>query len=705
MIFSSPRKFAALLAALAVAAHSTAQSPSSRTAATSDDVVRFDKFTVAAARPPLYDARDANFGAFGSRDVTDVPLSISTYSSTLIENLRARTLMDVVKLDPSVQNAAIGGAYNHFALRGFAADWTDTMRREGLSVAPFQDVPLENVEHIDVLKGPSGFLYGFNSPGGTINYLIKRPSAAAFSSVTIEGRNGAGYYGHLDAGGPLGAAKALGYRINLAGEQVGDFTHARDLRRKFASAMLEWQPRPGTLVRFDGDFQDKKLAAQPIIGLTRAGTLPPLVDPDTLLGQPWLQYETRAWNLGARIDHSLGADWTLTAQINYSVNHRTSAFPDIYEVTDSGDIVRGDIYYAPGHSFEPIAGQIFANGKFSTLGVNHELVAGVSDRRYEAFAGGNVILPITVGNLFRPVYSARPTLPASVAKNHTYNRQPSAFVSDFIRFNDAWQLVLGARHIRYQNRFWNAAGTLVTDYRKTATVPSAGVIYRMVPAVSLYASYSQGLQPGAIAPFNTVNAGEHLNPLLSHQVEIGAKTVWREQLTLTAALFEIEKALEYVNGANRYVQDGRQRHRGIEAQASGALTPDLSIIASAAWLAAEQRNTGDAATSGRRTPNVPRWQGSLTFDYRVPVLRALSVSASGYYVGDRAVNARNTVFLPGYTRFDFGARYRTQFAGRPVIFRAQIENAFDRRYWAAANFGSAMPGAGRVASLAVTTEF
>lgn len=68
---------------------------------------------------------------------------------------------------------------DNISIRGFPIDWTNTMRRDGMPVAPYYDLPLENTERIDVLKGPSGFLYGVNSPGGTVNYVMKRRRATA----------------------------------------------------------------------------------------------------------------------------------------------------------------------------------------------------------------------------------------------------------------------------------------------------------------------------------------------------------------------------------------------------------------------------------------------------------------------------------------------------------------------------------------------
>jgi len=659
---------------------------------------------VVSARKPLYEVRDVNLGAFGARDAFDVPLSIHSYSSTLIDNQRARTLNDVLKNDPAVQNASIGGAYDHVAIRGFAIDWTNTMRRDGQALAPYQDVPLENVERMDVLKGPSGFLYGYNSPGGTVNHVLKRPTATSFVSATGELREHDGRYAHLDAGGRLGDGSPFGYRLNVAREKVGDFRHGDDLSRTFAGVAFDWKPGPDALLRIDADAQDKDLAAQPVIGPQRDGRLPPAIDSRTLLGQPWLQYRTRTRNVGARFDHAFDEQWSFTAQASRSVNKRLAAFPDVYEVRADGEIVSGDLYIAPGQRFRATSAQVFVSGKFATAAIGHELVAGLSRRDDEARDGGFVMLPITVGNIFRPVYSPPAALPAAPAKNISDSRQSSLFISDLLTLSDAWQLVLGARHIRYVNEFRRPAAAADVD-RRNSTVPSVGAVYKPARGVMAYASYAQGLERGGVAPFNAANAGEWMKPVKSRQVELGAKAEVGTGLAIGAALFEIDKGLEYVDSRNVYVQDGRQRHRGIELTAHGRATDALSVVAGFALLDAVQARTGDARTTGKRPPNVPRAQGSVFLDYSVPGMAGLSLHGGVFYVGARALDSVNSVDVPSYARLDLGARYVTRIGGRKTVLRANVENLADRRYWAAASYASVYPGKPRTAGVSLQVEF
>jgi len=107
-----------------------------------DNIVReLDAVTVTA---PLNKALAVNAGAFGARDKMDVPLIIENYGSGIIHKPDNRTVADVLTvLDPSVISSSFGGGFDNFRLRGFSGDLFNTLRIDGLALAPHQDMPLE----------------------------------------------------------------------------------------------------------------------------------------------------------------------------------------------------------------------------------------------------------------------------------------------------------------------------------------------------------------------------------------------------------------------------------------------------------------------------------------------------------------------------------------------------------------------------------
>ncbi|MFG6448546.1 TonB-dependent siderophore receptor [Roseateles sp. BYS180W] len=690
---------ATTLVALSLATLANAQTENSQTS--------LDRVVVSAKREALYVNRDVNAGALGVQPLHELPFSIGSYGRELMDNQRARTAQDVLKNDPSVQPASFGGAYDGIAVRGFSANAINSVRRDGLLTSVYADIPLENMERVDILKGLSGFLYGVGEPSGLVNYVLKRPTRVIFANVDVELRSHGGRYAHVDAGGSLGSGSPMGYRLNMAGEEQGDFTHAGDMSRAMASAAFDFKLAHGTLLRIDADHQHKKIAAQPVIGPRSDGTLVPAnsLDPRALLGQPWGQYRTDASNIGARLEHTLNDAWHLIGQIGYSTTRRDAAFPGLYEVSPNGQVLSGDYYFSPAQKFTALSAQAFANGRLEIGGMRHDVVLGISDSTLKTKDGG--WFPndgLTVGNIYAPVYSARPDFSDPPTKNQSATQQPSIFVSDTISFNSQWRLLLGARYIAYQNES-QRAGAAPRDYRVKVTVPSAGLVWLPSPSLTLYTSITEGLEQGAYAPNAAANRGERLDPIRSNQLETGLKWQPARGLAATAAWFTIDKPLQATDPKDKLFKTlGRQRHRGIELALNGEISPSLSAVAGLSWLDATMQDTGDTR-QGKRPSNVAKLQANVWLDWRLPSLPGLSINSGLIHIGDRPLDQANAVKVPAYTRWDAGARYTAEVLGVATTWRLQIQNLSDRRYWENVNYGGVLAGASRTVRLSVELQF
>lgn len=91
---------------------------------------------------------------------------------------------------------------------------------------------------------------------------------------------------------------------------------------------------------------------------------------------------------------------------------------------------------------------------------------------------------------------------------------------------------------------------------------------------------------------------------------------------------------------------------------------------------------------------------------------ALHVSHHGWLVGWLRSRVRNeadnfnSLKMPSWTRLDLGARYAITLGGRPVVFRAAVDNVFDRNYWQDVFYsGSVNPGAPRIFRLSASVDF
>jgi iron complex outermembrane receptor protein len=176
-----------------------------------------------------------------------------------------------------------------------------------------------------------------------------------------------------------------------------------------------------------------------------------------------------------------------------------------------------------------------------------------------------------------------------------------------------------------------------------------------------------------------------------------------------------------VNGANVYVQDGRASYQGYELSVSGEVTRDLSLYASALFLDAVQESgaptvittnpttgvvTVNPTAVGKLIENSAKETWSLAGEYRLDaLLQGFSVTGGAYHVGRRAVNSLNQAFAPGYTLYDAGFAYDTEFNDMQMTFQLNAQNVTNERYFSSTGGFLLAQGGPRLIKFLISTKF
>jgi len=123
----------------------------------------------------------------------EAPLSITAFSAADIEKKGFATLEDVARSAPGVQYSNQGGQ--------IPGRYTSAIRFRGMNVnsdspslqlgslfvdgvfvlGGTQSIPYDDIERIEVIKGPQSATYGRSTFGGAINYITRTPSLTAYS--------------------------------------------------------------------------------------------------------------------------------------------------------------------------------------------------------------------------------------------------------------------------------------------------------------------------------------------------------------------------------------------------------------------------------------------------------------------------------------------------------------------------------------------
>jgi iron complex outermembrane recepter protein len=681
-----------LIAATALAAMSAApaqaQSLPAPAPAASGAATVLEPVVVKANRETRdYRSTDASVGVLGDLKLLDTPFSLNVLTRDLLDHQQAFSYGDFLKNDPS---ATVGNVPVGFAtLRGFSIG-TDGFLFDGLSGSvALSDGrwQLEGVDRIEVLKGPSAFLYGLGaatSLGGTVNFIPKRPPSEPVRSASVGYTNRSLFSAAADLADRFGSDRQFGYRLNLGYKDGEQAVSHYGWNHRVATLALGWQVTRDLSISGSFEYARNRFPRlQPFYIVDPALTaVPQAPDGKQGLAQPWDDFATIGHNIYLRADWQLAPDWALTAQLLSSRDDRPrtkeARFGSIDDASGNTTLFGGeDESLTTGRS-----AQLLLHGKLRIGVVENLLTAGLTATRGENRSGANS-LGLFPSNLYAPVDGAEPASPGPIAVAVTQEtRASSLLISDIAKLDDRWSVLLGARHARL--RVDNQDGNPI-EVSKTS--PTAALMFKPTPGSLVYVNYSEGLEPGGKAPTGTTNQDQLLAPIKTQQVELGAK-LEIVGITATAAVFDLKKPFEYVDAnTSTYVQNGIQRHRGLELTLTGSATPNLSIIGGAMFLDPTTRSTGDAATEGQRPVGVPRITANVYTDWRVPGVAALFLNAGAFYSGKQYVNPANTQAIPAWTRFDIGARYETRISSVKTTLLLGIENLADRGYWSGAQSG------------------
>lgn len=181
---------------------------------------------------PLHHLSLEELGALEVTTVSKVPESLwrtAAAASVLTgEELRrsgATTLAEALRSVPGVEVARIDNAHWSVGVRGFGDQFSKSLLVliDGRSVyTPLfagvfwavQNVPLEDVDRVEVIRGSGGTVWGANAVNGVINVITKSAHATTGAYVTV----GSGDVERARAGARYGAISAGGFAYRLYGD-------------------------------------------------------------------------------------------------------------------------------------------------------------------------------------------------------------------------------------------------------------------------------------------------------------------------------------------------------------------------------------------------------------------------------------------------------------------------------------------------------
>jgi iron complex outermembrane receptor protein len=739
-------------AALAVTSTVPAQTPPATkpavaTPAEGNPVV-LPEFNVAGSEDGWV-ATNALSGTRTNMNLRELPRSIQVVTSEFMNDIGALTLTDATDFMSGITNVGNQDQTNDnntYQVRGFRQNkpYRNGMREPSAGML-FDSATMDRVE---VLKGPSSLLAGVAEPGGMLNSISKLPRSKREATVTVRGDNWGMRRGEIDTSIPL--TKRLATRlvwVRQSGDAWQQFAWAN---RTVYYGSLSYKLAESTRSTANVEYIDY-VASPPAPRSTVAATSPlaaftwhrnGAINGLNLNGTtiPWdfnplgpnnrrTQHIFRAGN---QVEHRFNALFSLRVAGNYSrmnrVDQRLSGTQISTRVVEGLTVPSTNALSATkdNETVNTYTAQGDLVGKFNYWGIAHQAILGaeyIDTDNHRVRDNTPALTPYVFGATVQPAWTevleaARYTLPNNRLNAHA-RRRGYSFTNVFALFDNRAHLMAGVRHdegtIINRNPIGLDALARYQKVSENANSPTVGAAYRVNDWLSVFSSSSRSF---AGVPVSAIDIyGKPLDKQISGKgYDVGIKTaLFKNRVFFNAAGFQVDQ----INGTRqaltsdiieagldplvvtggRSIQDVSARSRGWESDVTVKLFDGYQIAGTYtnlhAFVTANRANPAAVGGPVSQGPGRESWSFFHKYDFPPSLLKGLALTHGVVFRDSR----RPTV--PGFTRHDVSASYRTTVFKQPVALTVRIQNLQDIMYWE----GFQSRGAPRTTSFSLNTRF
>jgi iron complex outermembrane recepter protein len=663
-----------------------AVTPGDADAAAEDDAIQV---VVTGEQNTGYRVPDASVGTRTDTPIRDVPASIQVVPRQVIDDRGVTNIADALETTSGVNPETYGGYAFIPRIRGFAsfdAVFVNGSRRE---VVVFDNPSTDNIERVEVLRGPSSVLFGQGNPGGIINYVTRRPLEDPYYNFTLQGGSFNQIRPSFDVSGPLTDDESLLYRFIGSYTREESFVEFANSERYFLAPSLEWRITPDTTLAADLEFIDSSISSL-TCGIPAVGDEVADIPRSRALcesggfGNAFGKRDIQRYNLSARLEHQFSEDWSARNTLFFGTYTTRGAVPNPFEFNEATGELRRRIGVSD-NSFNTFSNNLDVIGNFSTGSVDHRLLIGFEYTRQNEFRNSFFGGEYPSINIFDPEYSDErfqfDSFPFTTRRERPRTGY-GLYLQDQVSFTDSLILVLGGRYDIYEQETINRITDDSSEQTFYAFSPRAGLVYRPVDPLSLYASFTRGFEPSSAI----LADGSDPDPQRSTQYEVGAKVEFGD-LAATLAYFDITRTnIPTTDPDNQEfsILTGEARSRGVEFDISGEILPGWNVTASYAYTDAVVTED-NSASEGNRFVFAPRHSAALwtTYEIQAGIVEGLGFGLGLFYVDEREADLANSFSVPSYFRTDASVFYRQDDWRVQVNFR----NIFDTEYFVGTNQG------------------
>ncbi|RBO83950.1 TonB-dependent siderophore receptor [Marinomonas aquiplantarum] len=645
--------------------------------ATDDDTIELQALEVQGRALSYYKEDETSLATKTATSLDNTPQSVQVVTKTLIEDQAARQITDLYRSISGMSQNNVSTV----TLRGFAQD---EILYDGLKGNPFGNfsIPqLFTIEQVQVLKGPSGAIYGAGEPGGVINYVTKKPTYEQQNTLQVTAGNKDFLSGSIESSGPANEDASQRYRVGIYSDRQDSYRNNVEEENQIIDLGYAW----------DID-QDNTLTVQytdihQYLSGARLRGIPTDDDGNFLADTSWNNNEKSDYQeldaqvFQMRLDHSIN-DWLESnVALRYFENTETQKYHEVVGLLDTdSDGVMDTTQRQYRDQVRSRQGITLAGNLIAELG-DHTVLLG-SDYLHEEnsflyYRASKTADGVSNLSLANPVYGQDDvsdyTMHLKTDETTTSDRL-GVYAQDQWQMTDKLNLLSGIRIDRYEESYQDhTSSDGEKQYNDTGYSSRIGASYHVNEIWKPYASVSTGFAPQEADDQQKSQDGQLFDPEESRQVEVGVRSYWfNNKLNINLAAYHIirKNILQDDPEDDSYlVSIGRIRSQGVELDILADITPRWVANVSYAYNDVKVTDAED----GVYFANTPYHQLGAWTRYDFPSIQS-SIAFGADYVSQQ--KNRDEQIVKPFTVYDLSWQTHWQ----DWKFQVNVKNLFDKEY-------------------------
>ncbi len=625
--------------------------------------------------------------------IIDVPQSLSIITAEQITQQGFTSIGDIINYTPGVNTSQGEGHRDAVVFRGVrsTADFFIDGARDDVQYYR----PLYNLEQIEILRGPNALLFGRGGTGGILNRVTKK---GVIDEVFTSYQAGVNSFGGFDVqvDSNLATSDNSAVRVNAFYESLDNHRDFFDGERFGINPTARFALSADTTLDLSYEYVDHERFIDRGIPTGSDGR-PVAAFQDVVFADPEQNTnELQAHLFRAALQHRFSdnlkgnfnafyGDYDKFYQNFYPSGYDQAAAPlqvtlDGYADTTQREnlILSGNFIWetstgAIGHTI--IAGGEFIdttsdqnrfNSNWNTTDDDNEVFAITRPLVLNRGVGVNAF-GVSTNNSFADDLNDDTRVGIDVR---------SLYVQDEIELSRMLDVVLGARFDSFDIEVFNVPSNDVRSREDEQISPRAGLVFKPLETVSLYASYSESFLPRSGEQFANINGSNNqLDPDTFANQEVGLKWDFGRGLSFTAAVFEIEQSSPQVADNDPETLDVIDSEvTGFELQLLGQVNDRWYLSAGYSNLDGEQVDR--SGPTGLRPRELPEQMFSFWNTYQFSEKLGLGFGVT--HQDESFIDNSNSAVLPSYTRVDAAAYYDIS---QDFRIQLNVENLTDELYF------------------------